>query len=259
MVDIVARYYAYVFFWFVVGRYRYTIHIKANLRRPAASSAAASSTLRIRSTASLFRLSRRKHLQRCRGFLINAALASTFFAAVGCRQIERVKAESGPSLSESDQDFIVETEFLASRDRALSTFAADKATGGEIQSYARKVIQDDSEALQKLKDLSQVHKVKEHTPAEEHFNDAAKLDNLWRNGLDRQFVNLMIRDEENTIAMYRDEAQRTAAPDLRAYAGNLLPAFQSELKQGRDLQRKMSAAAASQIRLRAGKSNVRPH
>jgi predicted outer membrane protein len=175
------------------------------------------------------------------------ALASTFLV-VACRQTERVKADSNPPLSESDQDFIIETELLASRDRALSTFVADKSTSGEIQKYARTVIQDDSKALQKLKDLRQAHKFKEHTSDSDHFKDAARLDNLLRNGLDRQFVNLIIRDEENTIAIYWDEAQRTTEPDLRTYADNLLPAFQSELKQGRDLQRKMSATTATQVR-----------
>jgi putative membrane protein len=110
------------------------------------------------------------------------------------------------------------------------------------------VIQDDSAVLQKLQDLSQTHKVKEHTAAGDHFNDAARLENLWRNGLDRQFVKLMIQDEENTIAVYWHEAQQTLDPDLRAYISNLLPTFQSELKQGQDLQRQMSATAATQIR-----------
>jgi putative membrane protein len=210
-------------------------------------SAAASSTLRIqRRRFSIFQ--GESHLQRSRGFLINAALASTFFVAVACRQIERLNAESKPTLSESDQDFIIDTELLASRDRALSTFVTNKSTSGEIQKYARTVIQDDSEALQKLNDLSRRLKVKEHASADDHFNDAAKLENQWRNGLDRQFVNQMIQDEENTIALCRDEAQLTADPNLRTYAGNLLPAFQSELKQGRDLQRRMSATAATHIR-----------
>jgi len=187
-------------------------------------------------------------LQHSRGLLTYVALATTFFAAVACRQIERVKADSKPPLSESDQDFIIETELFASRDRALSTFVADKSTSGEIQKYARTVIQDDSLALQKLKELRQTHKVKEPTSDGDHFNDAARLNNLFCNGLDRKFVNFMILDEENTIAIYRDEAQRTADPDLRTYAGNLLPAFQSELKQGRDLQRKVSATTAKQVR-----------
>jgi predicted outer membrane protein len=137
---------------------------------------------------------------------------------------------------------------LASRDRALSTFVEAKSTSGEVQRYARTVIQDDSEALQKLKDLIQKHEIKE-PPAGEQFRDAAQLKSLWRKGLDRQFVSLMIQDDENAIAIFWKEVESPANPDLRTYARDLLPALQSELKQGRDLQKKVSTNGAPQVRV----------
>lgn len=182
------------------------------------------------------------------GPFFKAALVGTFFAVVACRQIERVKAESKPALSQSDQDFVIETELLASRDRALSTFVEEKSTSGEVQRYARTVIQDYSEALQQLKDLIQKHEIKE-PPTGEQFSDAAQLKSLWRKGLDRQFVSLMIQDDENAIAILWEEVESRANPDLRAYASNLLPALQSELKQGRDLQKKVSMDGAAQVRV----------
>jgi putative membrane protein len=192
------------------------------------------------------------------GSFFKAALAGTFFAVAACRQIERVKAESKPALSQSDQDFIIETELLASRDHALGTFVKDKSASGEIQRYAQTVIQDDSEALQKLKDLIQKHEIKE-PPAGEQFRDAAQLKSLWRKGLDRQFVSLMIQDDENAIAIFREEVESPANPDLRTYASNLLPALQRELKQGRDLQKKVSMDGATQVRvLKRKHSQVSP-
>jgi putative membrane protein len=178
----------------------------------------------------------------CRSILLSTALAGMSGAFVACHHAEPVKTDRDPALSQGGQSFIAETEQLATQDREFGTLVRDRSASAAVKKYADIVIKDDSGALEKLAVVIQKYRLKEPSPAGERLKDDAKLKSLSRKALDRQFVSLIVRDDEHAVAMLQEEAHSQADPDLRQYASDILPAFQSDLKKAQDLQAKTSPA-----------------
>jgi len=181
----------------------------------------------------------------CRWFVLNAALAGLSCGVVACHHPEQVQAVREPVLSSGDQRFITETQQLATRDRDLSTFVKGRSTSLNIKKYADVVITDDSSVLKKLDVLVQKYKSGLVTaPVVAPSNEEAKLKRLSHKALDRQFVNLIVEDDQHAVAMLQQETQSQADPGLRQYAIELLPMFESELKNAQRLETKPSSGTA---------------
>jgi hypothetical protein len=171
--------------------------------------------------------------------------SAAMLCLVACHQPEPLPPARGLLLSHSDQDFITETERLAMRDRALGNIMERKSAKEDIKRYADSVVRNDTDALQRLDVMMLQYKFEAPSVSVgEHVPDEVTMKDWPRNSLDRRFVNFILKDDERAVRVLQDEARSQGDSVLRQYASDLLPQFQSELKQGQSLQQKYSASRA---------------
>jgi uncharacterized protein (DUF305 family) len=178
-----------------------------------------------------------------RVLLLSAVLAGIVPALVGCHQVQQVQVGGDLVLSQSDQNFISGARRLETRDRALGTLVKGKSASPEITKFADTVVRNESDALQRLEVMVYQYKFRAAAvPTGEQFSEDSKMKKLSRKALERQFVNVMLKDDEHAIDLLQEEARSQGDMNLRQYATDLLPVFRTELKNTQDLQEKVSPA-----------------
>jgi hypothetical protein len=122
---------------------------------------------------------------------------------------------------------------------------ARKSAKEDIKSYAETVVRNDTDALQRLDVMVLQYKFEMPSVSiGEHVTDDVDMKAWPRNTVDRRFVDFILKDNEREVRILQDETRSQGDSVLRQYASDLLPHFQSELKQGQSLQRKYSVARA---------------
>lgn len=122
----------------------------------------------------------------------------------------------------------------------LGRLAATKAQNAEIKKYAQMMVDDHSKANAELKTLAAKKNVT--LPADSGATHKAILDKL--KGLtgadfDKAYVEEMVEDHEKDVAEFKDQAEDSPDPDVKAFAAKTLPIFQKHLDAIKAIQATM--------------------
>jgi putative membrane protein len=114
--------------------------------------------------------------------------------------------------------------------------AQNKASHAEVKDFARMLVKDESESFGHLAELAAKDGV-----AIPRGIDAARiaeikgLSGLKGAQFDRQFVHDEVGAEQRALAAFKREAKYGENSDLKAYANNMIPVFDNDLRRAQQV------------------------
>lgn len=137
----------------------------------------------------------------------------------------------------SDQEFIKEAAVGGTAEVKLGELALENAASPAVKKFARRMVDDHSAANKQLMSLLD----KKGTPLagkeldRKHQECFDRLSKLKGAAFDRAYIQEMVNDHKEDVALFRSAAKNCQDPDLRAWAGKTLPTLQEHLRMVQDL------------------------
>jgi putative membrane protein len=114
----------------------------------------------------------------------------------------------------------------------LGNLAQKKSENSSVKDFGAMMVSDHSAANDKLKSIASSKDVKLPTsPSVGQMATKTKLEVLSGKTFDNSYIKSMIKDHEETIAMFKREIAEGQDPDAKAFATKTLPTLQGHLKK----------------------------
>jgi putative membrane protein len=139
-----------------------------------------------------------------------------------------------------DTDFMTKAAQGGMAEVELGKLAAAKAQSPEVKQFAQKMVTDHTKANDELKALA----------GEKNFSMPVRLDAKHQSVLDRlnglsgaefdkAYVDAMVADHEETVALFKSEAEGGKDADAKGWAGKTLPNLQMHLEMIKGIKSRM--------------------
>lgn len=145
----------------------------------------------------------------------------------------------------SNQTAVVQATFWESAARggmaevAFSNLALSKSQNADVRNFAQMMITDHTKAGNGLKELAAKKKVVLPTQLGDHQGMLEDLNRLSGADFDKEYVETMVDDHEDTVELFKSEAENSKDAELKAFAAKTLPTLQNHLRMIRDIQSRM--------------------
>ena len=128
----------------------------------------------------------------------------------------------------------------------LGNLAQQKSSNASIKDFGAMMVKDHSAANEKLKSIAASKNVKlPSSPSVGQLGTKTKLKVLSGDTFDKSYVKDMIKDHQDDIAEFQEEAASGQDPDAKAYAKDTLPTLQKHLKRIQAIASDMGISADS--------------
>ena len=119
---------------------------------------------------------------------------------------------------------------------ALGQMAVNKAADPKVKEFGQKMVDDHGKANEELKSIAQ--RDGESLPAESSKaqQDAAqKLGQKTGKDFDTAYAQMMVKDHEEDVALFKKEAASGQDPEMKQFASKTLPTLEEHLKMAKEL------------------------
>jgi putative membrane protein len=121
---------------------------------------------------------------------------------------------------------------------ALAQLAKEKSSSDDIREYADVVITTHTDALKKLSDRTGENRTRDNTnPSSDTKNHMAYLKPLSGDQFDREFVVLMIADNQDAANTLKQPFVTVQNSELRNYMNDVVPSLESNVNKAKKLQK----------------------
>jgi putative membrane protein len=168
-----------------------------------------------------------------------AVLPGSLIATVAARPALADEAElPGP-----DTQFLAKAIVSGHGEVELSQVAAQKASQPQVKQFAERMVKDHTAVNDKLTNEAQRHKIKTTgtygtpplEPTKNTQTTKEQLEGLSGDKFDKAYMQRMVRDHEQAVALFQDEAKNGKDTEVRDLANSTLSALQEHLKQAREI------------------------
>ena len=121
----------------------------------------------------------------------------------------------------------------------LGQLALEKGSSEDVKKFAQMMIDDHTKANEELKALAQSKSIELPTDLGKHQKDYDKLAKLSGAEFDKEYIDGMVKDHKEVVALFEKEANKGDDPDTKAWAAKMLPALQGHLQHAQDMQKTM--------------------
>ena len=178
-------------------------------------------------------------------FSWGAALAVIILA--GCAQTQRAadttmaaaRAQVNPTLSTSDAAFMTTAVRGGLAEVQLGQLAQRNGSSAVVKRFGQRMVEDHGRSNQEMMALAQR---KEITPPSgvgaEHQRTYDDLAKLRGRAFDRAYAQAMVKDHQEDLRAYQDEAANGTDPDVKAFAARHVPLLQEHLRMAQSLPRR---------------------
>lgn len=205
-----------------------------------------------------------------RHFLIPIVVASSLALGVGCERREEPTGstrttsattsppttstgtpvtEARPALSAEDKDFLNSAAQGGVMEVALGKMAKEKAVSAKVKAFGDRMVIDHSKAND---DLRRLAANKGFTlPTEwksDQKSDSDKLSKLSGAAFDREYMSLMVKDHQKDVDEFQKSSTDAKDPDIRSFAGKVLPTLQEHLRMAKDIEGKPESDVKAKAR-----------
>ena len=166
----------------------------------------------------------------------NAFLAALVLGAV---------AGTAAAQNTTDAEFARKAALSGMKEVRVSQHAASSAANAEVKQFANQLVQDHTNANEKLKAAAGTMNVQ--LPADldaEHRTQAQRLTAMTGSGLDRGYVDHMVESHRKSVTLFETESQNGAGA-LREFATATLPTLREHLRMAEDLQGRLTTGAGA--------------
>ena len=145
---------------------------------------------------------------------------------------------AGCSSGGDSQKFMVAAARGGLAEVQLGRLAAERGGSDAVKQFGQHMVMDHSKANQELMQLAQRKGVT--LPQEissEQKSEADKLSKLSGPDFDKEYIGYMVKDHEEDVEEFKEQAEKGADADVKAFAAKTLPIIEGHLKMARDLNK----------------------
>jgi putative membrane protein len=175
------------------------------------------------------------------------AAALSLLLLAGCAQTQRAadttmaaaRAQVNPTLSTSDASFMTTAARGGLAEVQLGQLAQRNGSSAAVKRFGQRMVDDHGRSNQEMMALAQR---KEITPPSsvgaEHQSTYDDLAKLRGRAFDRAYAQAMVKDHQEDLQAYQEEAANGTDPDVKAFAARHVPLLQEHLRMAQDLTRR---------------------
>lgn len=167
------------------------------------------------------------------GLMLMASACYTLQAQEDTSKLETGRADNG------SLEFIRKAAEGGLAEVRLGQLALERGSSPQIRDYGKRMVSDHQKANDELRNFAQGWGYREFPEkvtdrARENYDNLARLSGAE---FDRAFVRQMIKDHEETVELFRREAENGQNQQLKSWAKNTLPVLEQHLQDVRNLER----------------------
>lgn len=143
---------------------------------------------------------------------------------------------STQTVSDVDRQFAIAAAQGGLAEVQLGQLANQKAASSDVKQYGQQMVQDHTQANNQLKQLAaQKNITLPQAPNDQQQAAKANLTQLSGTSFDQAYMAQMVKDHEQTVALFRQEAQQGQDPDLKAWASKTLPILEKHTSMAQSM------------------------
>jgi putative membrane protein len=138
--------------------------------------------------------------------------------------------------AQADQNFVTVAAASGMAEVQLGQLAQQRATNPEVQKFGQHMVTDHTKANQQLMQIAktQGYALPQQLDAK-HQQAMQTLSRLSGANFDKQFMQQMVKDHEEAVALFQKESKDGQDANLRQFAGQTLPTLQKHLEMARTI------------------------
>lgn len=142
-----------------------------------------------------------------------------------------------------DKKFLQDAAVGGMAEVAIGKLAAEKGLSDAIKQYGQKMVDDHTKANDELKQVASSQSITiPDTLDSRHQSRIEKLSKLSGAAFDKAYVKAQVRDHEEDVRAFQDEAQNGNNVAVKAFANKTLPTLQEHLTMAKDLSKGKTAS-----------------
>jgi putative membrane protein len=142
-------------------------------------------------------------------------------------------------IDEGSSAFLVKIANSGMAEVRMTEIAQQKATLPAVRDFAAMLHRDHSAVNEQVKSLaSQKNVALPDSISDDKQKDIDRLDSKKGKNLDKEFIDMMVKNHEAGVDLFDKAQLDTKDPDVRALAGKTLPTLKMHLDSARALQKK---------------------
>lgn len=147
----------------------------------------------------------------------------SFLLIAGCFRLTTVLAQSGPDTASIN--FVQKAAKGGMMEVASGKMAASKAKDSRVRAFGQRMVRDHSKANEELKKVVAAKSINlPAAPADDPMLSQAKGADF-----DRSYVQMMVKDHQEDVAMFQKAADSSSDPQVKAFATQTLPVLREHL------------------------------
>ena len=144
----------------------------------------------------------------------------------------------------SDTDFAKEAAEGGMAEVKFGQLAQDKGASDAVKQFGKRMVDEHSQANDKLRAVAEQENLKLPSALDKHNQSAYdKLSKLSGEAFDRAYARDMVKDHENDVQAFEQEARNGRDSPIKSFASETLPTLEDHLKMAREMEHSVDAAA----------------
>ncbi len=148
--------------------------------------------------------------------------------------------------TDSPEEFMQSAAHSGVAEVEMGKLAAANAQHTDVKSYGQMMMSDHGKANTELKALAAKKNVTLPTDPGPHKSTMDDLKGLKGAEFDRDYVAAMVDAHETDVAAFQAQADKSADPDVKAFAAKTLPVLKTHLERIKAIQAKLEQAGSGQ-------------
>lgn len=133
-------------------------------------------------------------------------------------------------ISEADSKFAVDAASGGMTEVQLGKLAQQKAASQKVKDFAAMMVRDHTKANDELKALAMSKNITlPPAPGEDQMDHIKDLTEKSGKEFDKDYIDMMVKDHENTVDMFEKCSKDAKDADLQAFASKTLPTLKEHL------------------------------
>ena len=138
--------------------------------------------------------------------------------------------------SSADRTFADKAAAAGMAEIQAAQLAQQRATSPQIKSFANRMVTDHTQANDQLQQIAQQENINlPEQPSPQDTADAQRLSSLNGTAFDQAYAQAQVRDHQQAVALFRQEASTGHDPALKSYAQKTLPILRQHLQLAQSL------------------------
>jgi putative membrane protein len=145
-----------------------------------------------------------------------------------------------------DKKFVRDAAMGGMTEIAMGKLATEKGSSDGVKQYGQKLVDDHTKANEEVKQVAGAQSIEVPDALDsKHQSQIDKLSNLSGPAFDKAFTKAQVRDHEEDVRAFQNEAQNGNNAAVKDFANKTLPTLQQHLSMAKDLSKgKMAANTA---------------